>query len=492
MGEIVAKVKEKQCRVVLWDDIKNDPPKQMKASPLAMIPHKLRGFRVILDLSFRLKLKKGGYLTSVNEETTLEAPAGAIDQLGHSLSRIIHAFAEADEDAKVFMAKFDIKDGFWRLSCETGEEWNFCYVLPQEEGEPTRLVVPTSLKMRWVESPPYFCAASETARDVATQYLETKIGSLPDHKFSGYAMGNEAVQKLPEEGEVDDLRYFIDVYVDDFIPLAIATTQEQLRHVSNAVMMGIHDIFPADEVDENDPISEKRLKKKEGEWALEKDILGFKFDGVNKTMQLEEPKKEFLLAILHKWLRGAERNMGAIPFNEFESVWDYCLRAPCNKLLRKRPTVVWLSKNKELRTALDNCRTLLQESSVEPTPCKELVMGEPDFLGVKDASGEGVGGFIVGEKSACIPTVFRMEWPEDIKEEVRRTNARRGGKLSNSDLEMAACSPVQRQFPDGQLGDKNGSSGVIGSRPIAASTGSDAEEEPCVPAHTIAHCRKAE
>ena len=168
-GEIAAKVKEKQCRVVLWDDIKNDPSKQMKVSPLAMIPHKSRGFRVILDLSFRLKLKKGGYLASVNEETTLEAPAGAIDQLGHSLSRIIHAFAEADEDAKVFMAKFDIKEGFWRLSCETGEEWNFCYVLPQEEGEPTRLVVPTSLQMGWVESPPYFCAASETARDVATQ-----------------------------------------------------------------------------------------------------------------------------------------------------------------------------------------------------------------------------------------------------------------------------------------------------------------------------------
>ena len=448
-GEIEGKVKEKQCKVILWDDIKDNPPKQMKVSPLAMIPHKSRGFRAILDLSFRLRLKKGGMLPSVNEKTTLEAPAGAIDQLGHSLSRVIHAFAETEEDAKVFMAKFDIKDGFWRMSCEMGEEWNFCYVLPQEEGEPTRLVVPTSLQMGWVESPPYFCAASETGRDVATQYMESKIGSLPDNKFLEYAMGDEAVEALPKEAGVEEMRYFIDVYVDDFIPMAIATSQEQLRHAANAVLAGIHDVFPADNVDENDPISLKKLKKKDGQWALTKDILGFTFDGEKKTLILEEPKREFLLVILQKWLRGARRQHCAIPFNEFESVVAKLrhsftaipagvgLLSPCNKLLRKRPAVVWLSKNKELCAALDNCRTLLREATMDPTPCRELVMGEPDFVGVKDASKEGVGGFIVGENAECVPTVFRMEWPADIKEEVARTNARRGGKLTNSDLEMA-------------------------------------------------------
>jgi hypothetical protein len=39
-------------------------------------------------------------------------PRGALDQLGQALSQIIHAFAAADEDAKIFMAKWDIKDGF--------------------------------------------------------------------------------------------------------------------------------------------------------------------------------------------------------------------------------------------------------------------------------------------------------------------------------------------------------------------------------------------
>ncbi len=49
------------------------------------------------------------------------------------------------------------------------------YVLLQEEGKPVQIVVPTLLQMSWVESPPYFCAATETARDVATDYIETPV-----------------------------------------------------------------------------------------------------------------------------------------------------------------------------------------------------------------------------------------------------------------------------------------------------------------------------
>ena len=111
-----------------------------------MIPHKSKAFRSILDLSFRLRLRSGGILASVND-STIKAPQGALDQLGHALSRIIHAFAEAEEDDKIFMAKWDIKDGFWRMDCAEGEEYNFAYVLPQEEEKPVTLVVPTSLQM---------------------------------------------------------------------------------------------------------------------------------------------------------------------------------------------------------------------------------------------------------------------------------------------------------------------------------------------------------
>ena len=91
---------------------------------------------------------------AVNDTIIKSAPKGAIDQLGECLSRIVHAFAEASNDAKTFMAKWDITDGFWRMDCREGKEWNFSYVLPQPEGIPIMLVVPTSLQMGWVESPP--------------------------------------------------------------------------------------------------------------------------------------------------------------------------------------------------------------------------------------------------------------------------------------------------------------------------------------------------
>ncbi len=191
------KVMAGQVQIVGWDNIKDNPPPQLKVSPIAAIPHKAKDFRSILDLSFWLWLKNGGFLNSVNETAIKSAPKGALDQLRHALSRIIHAFAEVDEEAKIFMAKWDIKDGFWRMDCKVGEEWNFAYVLPQEPNKPTKLVIPTSLQIGWVESPPYICAATKTVRDIALDYCNTPIGSLPPHKFDKHLMGDEDYNALP-------------------------------------------------------------------------------------------------------------------------------------------------------------------------------------------------------------------------------------------------------------------------------------------------------
>jgi hypothetical protein len=129
------------------------------------------------------------------------APKGAIDQIGKCLSWITHAFAETDKTAKVFMAKWNIKDGFWRMDCTKGGEWNFAHVLPQPEGGPIQLVIPTSLQMGWVESPPYFCAVTETVRDIATEYINIRVASLPHHKFTKYVIGNQDFNALPESTE---------------------------------------------------------------------------------------------------------------------------------------------------------------------------------------------------------------------------------------------------------------------------------------------------
>ena len=72
--------------------------------------------------------------------------------------------------------------------------------------------------------------------------------------------------------------------------------------MATAIMTGIHDVFPEDIVDSNDPISEKKLLKGVGQYALLKTMLGFDFDGKQKTMCLEEEKQAKLLTILHSWL----------------------------------------------------------------------------------------------------------------------------------------------------------------------------------------------
>ncbi len=74
-----------QARIVEWDKIKDNPPTQMKVLPIAAIPHKSKAFRLILDLSFLLRLRNGTTLPSVNNPTKKTAPSGAINQLGHSL-----------------------------------------------------------------------------------------------------------------------------------------------------------------------------------------------------------------------------------------------------------------------------------------------------------------------------------------------------------------------------------------------------------------------
>jgi len=242
--------------------------------------------------------------------------------------------------------------------------------------------------MGWVQSPPFFCTASETARDVAQDYCETKIGSLPPHKFTNYVIGNQAYEDLPKRDELVRIFCFLlEVYVDDFVSLVIPTSREQLRHVSTGTMTGIHDVFPADDIVSNDPISEKKLKQLDGEYSTKKTILGFDFDGIEKTIWLEEAKRAHLLTVLHGWIRSSKSGMTGIPFKEFETVVAKIRHAftaipagrglltPCNKILQSKPPLVYLQRNLVLRAAIMGCRTLLRESSDSPTRCHELVGG---------------------------------------------------------------------------------------------------------------------
>ena len=129
---------------------------KLKLSPLAMIPHKSIKYRAILDLSFELMVA-GYLLLLVNDATKKCAPEEAMYQIGSVLPRMIEALAMAPKgDGNTLFSNLDIKDGFWRIVCEEGQEWNFAYVPPNYSGQPPVIVVSSSLQMGWVLPPPFF------------------------------------------------------------------------------------------------------------------------------------------------------------------------------------------------------------------------------------------------------------------------------------------------------------------------------------------------
>ena len=183
--ETKEKVQNSFARVIKWRDIKDNVPPKLKISPVAMVPHKSKKFRVIMDLSFRFNKKDGSKWESVNSATTKLAPQQSMAQLGLALKRMVATMADNfDPDHPFKFAKLDIKDGFWRMAVNDENAWNFVYVLPSTNKkvalDDIELVVPNSLQMGWCESPPFFCAGSETARDIIEELLHD-ADSLPPH-----------------------------------------------------------------------------------------------------------------------------------------------------------------------------------------------------------------------------------------------------------------------------------------------------------------------
>ena len=164
-----------------------------KISPCAAIPHKSRLFRLLLDLSDKGQRRKGmDAKPSVNTLTDEEAaPTDSMQELGNALPRCIHAMATwPEEDGPIKMVKYDIQDGFWRMDVNRAQREQFCYVLPPDPDAPYDpdpiIVIPRALQMGWVSSPAFFCAATETGRDIA-EYLYS-LDSLPEHQLEHHAL----------------------------------------------------------------------------------------------------------------------------------------------------------------------------------------------------------------------------------------------------------------------------------------------------------------
>ena len=439
--EAEEKEKEGFVHIVRWGDIKSSLHNKFKLSPVAMIPHKSRSFRAILDLSFTLKQAQSQF-KSVNETTTKKGNSQAMEQLGNALKRLIARSADAQTEQKdLLFSKLDIKDGFWRLIVNDDDAWNFCYAIPNEDPnaslDDTRIVIPNSLQMGWCESPPFFCMASETARDVIQKLLKVE---LPPHPFEARMLPHN-FDSLPLQ-DLHGTIELIEVFVDDFIGCTDGITQATLLRITRAMLHGIHSIFPPPSVTGHsggDPISEKKLDNLDGLWQHVKEILGWIIDGANYTISLPTEKinkikqtlksmqkrkkvqlKEFqkIAGVLHHASMGIPGGRGL-----FTVIWK--AMATCMN--------GWIKITQDIRTVFNDFKWLFQNIVTNKINVPQLVPALPNCHGYSDACKHGAGGvwILPGPKGTNRYILWSIDLSPDI---IARMNTR---KLSINDLEMA-------------------------------------------------------
>ena len=443
--ETLKKIEQGYARKVRWGDIKDKIPAKLKISPVAMIPHKSKKYRCILDLSFTL-FHLGKTFASVNDTTTKKANEVAMVQLGLTLKRIVATMADNYDRTKPFsFAKLDIKDGFWRMAVNNTDAWNFCYVLPSQKTHESiddiELVVPNSLQMGWCESPPLFCSGTETARDVIDSLLEDP--SLPAHKFEASMLKGIALDEIVQ---LEDYVTIFEVFVDDFIGVTNNLNPSHLQQASRAMLHGIHSIFPPPKITGHngfDPISESKLHKGDGIWSTKKEILGWLFDGSEFTLTLPASKCQKIRSLIKKILKMSRCSLkkyqklaGKLQHASYGIPGGTGLFTPIQMAMAGNPLFINLTP--DLKQALEDWRYFIRYLEKNPTSVLQLISNYPDYIGYCDACGLGVGGCWASGLKEIHPFLWHLEWPDDIKAKLI-TESNPSGTLTINDLELAGA-----------------------------------------------------
>ena len=434
------------CQVFLWDELRRLQPKNLKISPVAVVPQVGRRGRIILDLSFPVYQEVDGVMTiiqsSVNDTTEIKAPTIPVKEIGKVLHRLLHFMKMTRAGKWILFSKLDISDGFWRLVVRKEDSFNFAFVLPQLPGQPTRIVVPSAVQMGWVESPSYFCAVTETARDI-TQHLINTNASLPAHKIEN----SMTIPTVPLRARTDEPDSSIQVYVDDFVNATTQSTDETyVPKIRRASIHGIHSVFPETATTQHangkEPISESKLKKGDGNFDTTKEMIGFRFCGIKRTVCLPAAKAKRFIKETHTMLRRKR-----IPLKLLQTVVGKLRHAavilpaargfftPINNIMNTKERSITL--NIDAKSALLDTCTLIHQLGNRPTHVNELIPDPPSHVAYHDAAAEGAGGVWFSLIDRMQPVVWRLEFPQDIANDVRSQD-NPTGSLTNSDLELAA------------------------------------------------------
>ena len=189
---------------------------------------------------------------------------------------------------------------------EEDAEYNFVYLLPPIEGKPQRVMVPSQLQMGWTESAAFFTTASQGAANLPEELLKdpTTLADLGPHPLEHHAlpanldMPNSPNPLLPPTTLAELVDRLLTVFIDDFYHLLAIKGEpsDAIEKATRALFHSIHAIFPppavTGHVNGKDPMSQKKLEKGDAKWQWEKELLGFLFNGLQRTVQLPKDKAE--------------------------------------------------------------------------------------------------------------------------------------------------------------------------------------------------------
>jgi hypothetical protein len=410
----------------------------LRISPLRVVPQAERRPRTIVDYTY----------SQVNKATIKQAPQEAM-QFGRTLQRVLQAVVYADPaQGPVCLFKLDIADGFYRVWVAPQDVPKLAVVLPKEEGEEAQLAFPLALPMGWVESPPYFCAVTETITDLANEALRgTGELSRAPHRLDAAAGEQDAILADSRPADKGGVRQF-DVYVDDFIGAAQGD-RSQLQAVRRTLFEAVDRVFrplegPDTPFHREEPVSLKKLGKGNGAWSTKKVILGWEVDTQQLCIRLTERRKKRLDEILdslkyrtsdrisvkdwHKVL-GELRSMSlAVPGSRgLFGILQEALRHKQKGRIRLTQAVDDL---------LEDFRWVVQDLTARPTHLYELFPDRRYHLGACDACKAGMGG-VWYPYGKVDPLVWRVPFPSDVQKRVV-TIENPHGCITNSDLELAA------------------------------------------------------
>jgi len=482
---------EKGFWVVLPFDAVRDLP-GLRLNPLGSVPQRDRRDRLINDLTY----------FGTNDESSGFAPKEAM-QFGKTLERLLYRIRHSNPAfGPVYMNKIDIANGFYNVQLHPELVPNLACTMPSYEGEPPLVAIPFSLPMGWVESPPAFSAVTETIADLGNHRMHHQYA--PPHRLEHLASPPKAPRTgpvsvpssgttsgLPRDPELAPERTlplpvapplprqsertpeksvpkrklplpvepplsrpsgkpfkrplnYVDIYVDDFCNLVQGDAKRR-RMVLRIIMETIDDVLqplnPARSQTDQEPISEKKLRKGDGTWATRKTVLGWLIDSLEQTVQLPAHRFERLQALLNE-LRGRKRVSTSTWHKTLGELRSMSMAVPGARGLfsalqtgfRQRQAASRIRIDRNMRDQLDDFEALAQDLHLRPTHLAEIIPDKVSGIGACDASGLGMGGVWFPNEST--PLLWRAPFTAATTAAIV-SDDNPEGTITNSDLELA-------------------------------------------------------